>query len=328
MAIADEFAFIRKLIPPRVHQSGLVEGIGDDGAIIQTSASEKQVICVDTMVEGVHFTKLTMDPFQVGYKALAANISDVAAMGGRPMFYLVSIAIPQTWSEEELLLLYKGMQALADSHQMDLIGGDTVSTPAALNLTVTVIGTMEDGNPLYRKNAIPGDLVFVSGHPGDSAAGLALLLERTRNGAFSDIEQQLVRKHQLPQPRVELGRILSRFHRIALNDISDGLASEAFEIAEASSVSLVIEAEKLPFSDELQEYNRNNALKWALYGGEDYELLGTCPPSDWDMLKRSCKEKGIPITTIGSVIDGKGSVYLRRNGRDEHLEKKGYNHFK
>nr|WP_304219768.1 thiamine-phosphate kinase [Fredinandcohnia onubensis] len=327
MALQDEFHFIDQIKPKRVAQSGLIAGIGDDAALFRPTSGMEQIICMDTMVEGVHFTSQTMDPFQVGYKALAVNISDIAAMGGIPTYYLVSIAIPRDWNETDLLSIYEGMAMLADRYDMDLIGGDTVSIAETLVITVTVLGEVEKGTHLLRSHAKPGDIVFVTGTVGDSAAGLNLLLHNGKDHSFTEIEKTLIQKHQYPKPRVEIGRLLSTFQRVSLNDISDGLASETNEIAKASGVTLLIDENKIPLSEAILDQDKNRALEFALYGGEDFELIGTMAPSDWDILEKKVKKHGYALSKIGTVSEGGPAVFLNRGGELQKLEMKGYNHF-
>ncbi|WP_096155863.1 thiamine-phosphate kinase [Bacillus sp. FJAT-45066] len=324
MSISDEFQFIKKIQPNNLFHKEQIVGIGDDAAILTVENSYDQVICVDTMVEDVHFAHSTMDSYSIGYKALASNISDIAAMGGIPLYYLVSITIPPHWDENSLIEIYKGMEKLAVDFQMDLIGGDTTSSSSKLVLSVTVIGKVEKGKRLLRSNAKQGDVVFVSGTLGDSAAGLDLLLKSVKD---QEPYTHLIRAHQQPSPRVELGRILSSYERVSLNDISDGLASELLEITEASHVNIYIEEKSLPISQHVLDYNKSNALKWALTGGEDFELVGTISSEDWVKLLHICKEKNIDICKIGQVVDGTGKVFLKRDGKVEELEKSGFNHF-
>ncbi|WP_099355420.1 thiamine-phosphate kinase [Fredinandcohnia onubensis] len=327
MALQDEFHFIYQIKPKRVAQSGLIAGIGDDAALFRPTPGMEQIICMDTMVEGVHFTSQTMDPFQVGYKALAVNISDIAAMGGIPTYYLVSIAIPKDWNETDLLSIYEGMAMLADRYDMDLIGGDTVSIAETLVITVTVLGEVEKGAHLLRSHAKPGDIVFVTGTVGDSAAGLNLLLHNGKEYSFTEPEKTLIQKHQYPKPRVEIGRLLSTLQRVSLNDISDGLASETNEIAKASGVTLRIDEDKIPFSEAILNQYKDRALEFALYGGEDFELIGTMAPSDWDILEKKAKKHGYILSNIGTVSEGAPAVILIRGGESHKLEMKGYNHF-
>ncbi|MEH7381986.1 thiamine-phosphate kinase [Bacillus sp. JJ1533] len=327
MALQDEFHFIDQIKPKRVSRTGLIAGIGDDAALFRPTQHMEQIICMDTMVEGVHFNSHTMNPYQIGYKALAVNISDIAAMGGIPTYYLVSIAIPNGWNEADLLSIYEGMAMLADKYAMDLIGGDTVSIAENLVITVTVLGEVEKGKHFLRSHANPGDIVFVTGTIGDSAAGLNLLLNNGRNHSFTGLEERLIKKHQYPSPRVEIGRLLSTFERVSLNDISDGLASEANEIAKASGVTLVLDSDKIPLSEAILRQFKDGALKFALYGGEDFELVGTMAASDWDILQKKAKEHGYILSKIGTVSEGASAVFLNLNGQLQKLEMKGYNHF-
>ncbi|MGD6834627.1 thiamine-phosphate kinase [Sutcliffiella halmapala] len=321
MAVSDEFGFIRSISPESLFHQDKIVGIGDDAAIVGVDEGFESVVCVDTMVEEVHFSPQTMKSYDIGYKALAANISDIAAMGGIPLYYLVSISIPKDWPEEELLAIYKGMKDLGDRYRMDLIGGDTTSGKA-LVLSVFVIGKVEKGKRLLRSNAKTGDVVFVSGTLGDSAAGLDVLLQN--HSGWSE----LIRKHQNPAPQVELGRILTEFDRVALNDVSDGIASELIEIAEASHVDIVINKDTLPLSTSMVQYKEEKALKWALTGGEDFELVGTIGAGDWSLLQKRCQDEDIRLTRIGEVMaSGNGQVFMRDEDSKVLLKKEGYNHF-
>ncbi len=322
MSISDEFAFIKDIQPDRLFHAEKVVGIGDDAAIIGVEEGFEKIVCVDTMVEGVHFTRETMKPFDIGYKALAANISDVAAMGGYPLYYLVSITIPKSWTQEELKSIYDGMKTLGEQYEMDLIGGDTTSGKTMV-LSVFVIGKVEKGKRLLRSNARDGDVVFVSGTVGDAAGGLDILLHNKNAGKF----EALVESHQRPKPQVALGRILSEFERVSLNDVSDGLASELLEIAEASQVDILINKETIPISEDLQRYDAENALKWALTGGEDFELVGSIPETDWAKLQKECLTAGMKITKIGTVSSGEGQAFLKSHDGVQELKKEGYNHF-
>lgn len=322
MSISDEFAFIKDIQPDRLFHAEKVVGIGDDAAIIGVEEGFEKIVCVDTMVEGVHFTRETMKPFDIGYKALAANISDVAAMGGYPLYYLVSITIPKSWTQEELKTIYDGMKTLGEQYEMDLIGGDTTSGKTMV-LSVFVIGKVEKGKRLLRSNARDGDVVFVSGTVGDAAGGLDILLHNKNAGKF----EALVESHQRPKPQVALGRILSEFERVSLNDVSDGLASELLEIAEASQVDILINKETIPISEDLQLYDTENALKWALTGGEDFELVGSIPEVDWAKLQKECLTAGMKITKIGTVSSGEGQAFLKSHDGVQELKKEGYNHF-
>ncbi|WP_100371607.1 thiamine-phosphate kinase [Bacillus sp. FJAT-45037] len=324
----DEFSFISHITPAKHHQQSLQVGIGDDAAIYSGSNQYDEVVCVDTMVEGVHFTKDTLTNFQIGRKALAVNVSDLAAMGAIPHYYLVSLATPTSWTESELKEIYDGMTDLAEPYQMDLIGGDTVSTKGPLILTVTVIGRVEANRRLLRSTALPGDTVFLTGEVGGSATGLALLLEQSRHATFTIEEKRLILAHQEPQPQVEAGRIMATMKvRISLNDVSDGVASEAFELAEASDVGIVLYEERIPLHKSMVERTRKQQMDAALYGGEDFQLIGTIESEYFDMLQQRCNEQGIRLTSVGKVTDESKTVQLKVKNKIYQLEKKGYNHF-
>ncbi len=329
MPISGEFSFIRSITPAKTFQQSLVQGSGDDAAVYSGSDEYAEVVCLDTMAEGVHFTRKTMAPYDIGYKALAVNISDLAAMGAEPAFYLVSAAIPEDWPEEDLQEIYKGMAALGNRWQMDLIGGDTVASKSGLVLTVVVIGRVEKGKELLRSAAEPGDIVFVTGTPGDSAAGLKLLLEGPER-AYSKDERYFIERHRRPVPRIEAGRFLAGLQRAALNDVSDGIASEANEIAEASGVRIDVVESRLPASPQLAALPEDERLSSILFGGEDFELIGTMSKTEWESITND-KKTEYALQKIGTVheADGRPAVYLQtKSGETRLLEKKGYNHFK
>lgn len=325
--IRDEFHFIDKIKQKNNRHPFLVEGIGDDAAVYQAKSDYLEIVCADTMVEGVHFLKDVSSPKDIGFKAVAVNISDVAAMGGTPKYYLVTIAAPKSWSEEELVELYTGMNEIAEVYHMDLIGGDTVSTSDKLVITVTVIGEVKRNRQRLRRDARPGDVVFVTGTIGDSAAGLQILLE---NLSVKDEMDRLflINRHKRPTPQVETGQILSSIDRVSLNDISDGLASELNELCEASCVKMVIEKDKIPLSDSIRSLDSNQLDEWILYGGEDFELVGTVPPTEFGLLQKKCRDEGISLTKIGHAEAGSPEVLLIHNGKKTKLYKSGYNHFK
>lgn len=325
----DEFDFINKVKPDRIFQQNVKVAIGDDAAIYKPSQGFNQVVCVDTMVESVHFLRNLSSPYEIGYKALAVNISDLAAMSAIPLYYFISLAVPSNWNEEDLIKIYEGMKKLSQEYKMDLLGGDTVSTSDKLVITVTVIGEVEEGRKTLRSNAKNDDVVFVTGTIGDSAAGLSILLGQ----AFihnKTLKTYFTEKHKMPIPQVGAGRLIGELNRASLNDISDGLASELNEISEASHVGITIDENALPISDELLTLESTYSLQdWVLYGGEDYELVGTTSPDSWEKLKRDCNDQGIKISKIGMVDPSHNEVVLKTKQLDYiKLKKTGYNHFK
>ncbi|PWV93773.1 thiamine-monophosphate kinase [Paenibacillus cellulosilyticus] len=340
----DEFASIGHWTAGRQSaqwqkERGVVLGIGDDAAVVELPDVPQQqwqwVLAVDTMVETIHFNDKTMSASDIGYKALAANVSDVAAMGGLPMHALVSVSVPSTWGPDRMRALYDGLYECADRHGVAVIGGDTTSSPQHLVVAVTVVGRVETGKALQRSGAKPGDVIFVTGPIGQSAAGLHGLLD----GQVDRIPEPLVRAHRRPAPSVLAGRLLQqRGTCTSLNDVSDGAASEAWEIAEASGVCLTLRDRQLPRSGALMSYAADagqDALEWMLYGGEDYVLIGTIEAGDAEGAKAALEAEGIPMFIIGEVEEGGPDVQLVTSGsgsaigseRRRQLQKRGYNHF-
>lgn len=321
----DEFSFINSIKQNHYRQSTIVKGIGDDGAIFRQT-SQDIVTAVDTFVEDIHFSKKTVPPAFIGYRALAANISDLAAMCATPAFYLVSIVIPDTWSKDNIMEIFTGMKELANIYQMDLIGGDTVSGKE-LTISITVIGYANKGKSSYRNLAREKDVVFVTGTLGDSQAGLHILMN---DGDYIK-KDYFIKRHQKPSPRIKIAQELAYLSRVSLNDISDGIANEAAEIAEASQVDIVLYEENIPVSADFDQFPKHLQEQWKYFGGEDFELLGTVAKQDWDTVKNIAEKTGIDIIEIGHVErpkDVDGLVYLQSNNKRKLLSKDGYIHLK
>lgn len=299
-------------------------GIGDDAAVLNPTDGLLQLATTDMLVQDVHFSLDTIEPWQLGFKALAVNISDIAAMGGIPRHALISLALPRTADCSFVEQLYAGMKALAAKHAVNIVGGDTVSSPGVVVINVTVLGEVERDRVVYRVGAQAGDWLVVSGTLGDSAGGLQILSERL----FVDGES-LVQAHLLPEPQVALGRICGRHRVHALNDISDGLASEVHEICTASGCGAVIYQEKLPLSRELRAFAARAgkaAAEYALYGGEDYQLLFAASP---ETVRKIIQENpAVKLTVVGEATAKEQAVMLvDESGRRIPLVAKGYNHF-
>lgn len=341
----DEFGLIREWTDGRqsrewLASAGVTLGIGDDTAIVTASPEEEWLVTVDTMVEEIHFRKDTMSEFDVGFKALAANVSDIAAMGGYPKHALVSVSVPLQWDALRMSQLYDGLYTCAQQYGVAIIGGDTTSAPQQLVISVTLMGTVEKGRAIRRSGARAGQLLFLTGPTGLSAGGLHYLLS---SGITKDIMDpivkssdtkptKLIQAHQRPNPSVKAGRLLlEEGWATSLNDVSDGVASEAWELAEASGVKLIIHEAELPISGELAAYahdNRIQPLDWVLYGGEDYVLLGTVDKKHEHVMKEIFRAEGIPLFIIGEVEQGEPDVVMiTSSGRTNAIAKKGYNHF-
>ncbi|WP_246628235.1 thiamine-phosphate kinase [Paenibacillus oenotherae] len=335
-----------------MREQGVVVGIGDDAAVVEAPPGEggalQWVLAVDTMVETVHFNAATMAEADVGWKALAANVSDIAAMGGVPRHALVSVSVPRAWEPARIRRLYDGLYACAEHYGVAVVGGDTTSSPAQLVVAVTVVGTVEAGRAVRRSGAQPGDAVFVTGPIGMASAGLHYLLAAASGeqcvplaAAEAAGTAALVQAHRRPAPSVRAARVLAARGTVtSLNDVSDGLASEAWEIAESSGVKLTLRESQLPMSGSMAAYARRSGvepLEWMLYGGEDYVLLGTIAAADAAGAKAALAAEGLPMYVIGTAEAGAAGVELvhdsgnsetgRRAERRVPLAKRGYNHF-
>jgi thiamine-monophosphate kinase len=364
----DEFASIahwtaRRQTAEWQKRRGVALGIGDDAAAVDLAdaadgivGARRLLLAVDTMVETVHFGDATMRDEDVGYKALAANVSDIAAMGGVPLHALVSVSVPKSYGPERMLRVYDGLYECAERYGVAVIGGDTTSSPERLVVSVTLTGTVEAGRELRRSGAKPGDAVFLTGAVGLSASGLHLLLAEAGDGrhagARAEAERRryreaLVAAHRRPVPSVRAGRLLLESGCSSLNDVSDGLASEAWELAEASGLRLALHERLLPKSGSMSAYARDakaDPLEWMLYGGEDYVLLGTIDADKAEGLRETFRAEGLPLFVIGETEEGPIGVELVRAGKGKVGElgvggfrgspggrilvpKRGYNHF-
>lgn len=320
----DEFKFIDSITQDYYRQGSVVKGIGDDAAVIRHPYHDI-VTAVDTMVDGIHFSKDTVPPFYIGYRTLAANLSDIAAMGALPTAYMISLVVPKNYSNDELKEIYQGMDALARDYHIDLIGGDTV-TGDQLVVTVTIIGTVEKNRARLRSHAKPGDVIFVTGTLGDSRLGLALLLNEE---TLSEDQAYFIRRHQQPTPRIHFARELANVKRVALNDVSDGISSEAAEIAKASHVTLILDDEMIPIHERLKELGDKKVTEYKYNGGEDFELIGTVPIKDYPYVLEAAKKHDIKLSIIGTVIDDEktnNGVLLSKKGKIKPLKKSGYTH--
>ncbi|MDF2633628.1 MAG: thiamine-monophosphate kinase [Pelosinus sp.] len=248
-------------------------------------------------------------------------------MGGVPKHVVVSIALPSYLAVDFVVSLYEGMKEICHEFGVNIIGGDTVSSPQGLVINVTAMGEVEPQKMLRRSGASVGELLVVTGTLGNSGCGLELLLQDKWEGY--DFFQPLVKKHLEPRPQVRAGTILASLGATSMNDISDGLSSEANEIANASNVGMRIYEEKIPLSPEMRSAAfvlGKEGINYALYGGEDFQLIFTISPKDFEAL--SPKDLGIDVTVIGEVIErSQGVQLIAKDGRVALLEPKGYNHF-
>lgn len=307
--LGGELALIDRLRRPSRNPKVLV-GIGDDAAVVMYG-EELLAVTTDLLVEGDHFSFEYFSPRQVGWKAMESNISDLAAVGAEPRYALVGLTLRSDSSVELVEGIYEGIYASADRCGVEVIGGDTTHGEV-LVLAVTLFGEVGREDLLLRSSARPGDRIFVSGPLGGSAAGLALLQAKVEG--FEGVK----RKHLEPTARIELSRSLrGRVH--AMEDVSDGLASEVRNICLASGCGAVIFADRVPVDPEVREVGEildSDPLDWALFGGEDFELVYTVPEG-----------VDVPGYEVGRMTEGEG-VYLEGKEGRKLLTEWGYDHFR
>jgi thiamine-monophosphate kinase len=321
-----EFGLIDRIKEDTINDTAtVVQGIGDDAAVLLPTIRHLQLISTDMLVEDVHFDLATTTPWQLGYKAIAVNLSDIAAMGGIPRHIVISLAMPKDAGFDFVDNLYKGMKEICREFKVNIVGGDTVSSPHGVIINVAVLGEVEPGRLTKRSGARPGDIVAVTGTLGDSACGLELLGKK--DWEERDFAWPLVTSHLTPRPKVQAGQTLAQIGVSSMNDISDGLSSEANEIAAASKVGLRVYKKAIPLSDCLKQaadWLGKSPLHYALYGGEDYQLIFTISPEKSNALQ----EAGLGLSTIGEVTERPAVVLVDNDGTEEKLEPKGYNHFR
>jgi thiamine-monophosphate kinase len=301
-------------------RADVILDVGDDAALLSVPAGYELAACTDTLVAGRHFP-LEFDAADIGWRALAVNLSDLAAMGAQPAWALLSLTLP-TIDEDWLESFAAGFSALALSASIRLVGGDTTRGP--LTITVQAMGTVPAGTALRRSGATPGDLVYVTGWPGDASAGLALIEGRlVSQGANRSVLETQFRR---PEARWEFGGRL-RGVASACIDISDGLAQDLSQLTEASRVGALIRAAELPLSRALYAVlGETRAREAALAGGDDYELLFTVPPSARGELLRILASGRAPAChCIGEITKGRGVRVIAETG--EIKAPRGWDHF-
>lgn len=334
LAEIGEFGLIKRV---RRHfarsKESIVIGMGDDAAAVRLSNRRLLLLTSDLLVEDVHFNLSYSSFFQIGRKALTANVSDIAAMGGIPLYTLVSLAIPKRYRVEDIEHLYKGMMDLSSKLNISLVGGDTSYSRKGFFLSLFVVGEVEEDLVVTRSGAKDGDCIFVTGTLGDSAAGLELLKGGLKPRAGDKGLSYLIRRHLEPDPRLIEGRFIAT-NRLAaaMIDISDGLAIDLHHICEESRVGAEIFEERIPISDKIKRakaHLKRSPLFYALGGGEDYELLFTVDKRCTEEVLRLCKKGRLRARYIGNILPlKKGMSIIDSNGNRRELKITGYEHFK
>ena len=323
-----EFGFIDRIKEGcLVRSEGTIKAIGDDCAVLKSTDGLAILLTTDMLVENVHFLRQYTSPFLLGRKSLAVNISDIAAMGGNPKEALVAIAIPEETEIEFLDGLYDGIKSIAAEYDINVVGGDTVSSPKNLVISITLMGEAAEDEVLCRSGAAIGDVIFLTGTVGSSAAGLDIAVEKRR----FDSKDQLLAAHFDPVPHVKAGRIIAASKAAySLIDVSDGVVSDLGHICDGSGVGAIIEFARVPVTALLREYCEKYGLaleELALHGGEDYVLLGTVPEMSIGTLEKRLKSDGCSFFPIGRITEEKGIRVQYEDGNVREIENSGFDHF-
>lgn len=304
----NEFDLIRRYFDVPSADRDIIRGVGDDGAVIRQTPGKDQVQVIDTLVEGVHFPG-GGDPADIGYRAVAVNLSDIAAMGARPRFMTLALSLPPK-EESWIAAFASGLFAAAAEHDVALVGGDTTSGNSVVT-TVHMTGEVDAGSAILRSGAKPGDAIYVTGTCGDAAAGLRLA-ERGSHDAF------LMRRFWRPEARVRAGqRLVGR--ATAAIDVSDGLLGDLNKLLQASDAGAVVDIERVPLSDALRSrFDAGEQRELALLGGDDYELCFTVGGADLP--------GDLHCTAIGEITTT-GELQCRLHGAVVDFDTRGYRHF-
>jgi thiamine-monophosphate kinase len=317
---------LAQLLPPEPDWVAL--GRGDDTAALDLGGEALLLLTCDVQVEGRHFRRQQLPPHLLGRRAAAVNLSDIAAMGGTPRAALVSMLLPPALEVAYFDAVVRGLGEHLAEHGAHVVGGN-LSASSRLAVDVSLLGTVARPHLVRRSGARPGDRILVTGWPGESAAGLALLRRLSKPGL--DLGG-LVRRHQDPTPRVAEGAALAAGGVSAMVDVSDGLAADLLHLCDASRVGAEVDLAQVPISAALRraaQVLRAPAWRWALHGGEDYELLCTAAPARVPALRRALAAlSGLPLVDIGSVLPAAEGRWLRRDGRRLPLPERGYQHFR
>jgi len=316
-ANADEFDIIKR-IKQTLDNYSLPKAelsIGDDCACYM-----RQISCLDILQEDIHFSLQYYSFYDIGYKALAANLSDIAAMGGKPLYALVGLSLPEYVSIKDVQEIFDGMAYLAAEQKCAIVGGDISKSPK-LALAVTVIGKTYGKNMLLRSGAKEGDILVVSGTLGLSHLGLKTLSQNLSTDV--SLQKKLMQAHLRPQPRLALGQMLLQNGIKCAIDCSDGFLADVGHILDESKLGVILDTEALPLdSQALDFFGRKSTLNAALSGGEDYELIFSASPKHFNRIKALAN---IPVTLVGTFTKENVGQIQDLNGRI--FERKGYKHF-
>ena len=313
-----EFDLIAEYFTRPVRRAAL--GVGDDCALLQPGPGQQLAVSCDMLVEGRHFLS-TVPPDRLGHKALAVNLSDLAACGARPLAFTLALALPRA-DRAFLAPFAQGLLALADAHGIELVGGDTTAGP--LNICITVFGEVPAGQALLRSGARPGDRLWVSGRLGD--ARLALEAFRGTLALPGEDFAAVRAAMETPTPRVALGMALRGIATSAI-DLSDGLLGDLGHVLRASGVGATVERHAIPRSGVLARQGAGWQHTCVLAGGDDYELLFTAPPERDDAVHAAGLRAGVDVTPVGRIETGPGLRVVDARGRQVDVAERGFDHF-
>jgi thiamine-monophosphate kinase len=322
---------------------GLVHGIGDDCAVVAKDQKNVWLLTMDTLVESVHFDCSWHPPYLLGRKAVSVNVSDIAAMGGKPNFVLLSLGLPTDFDAAWVTELNRGINEACQQYGCLLIGGDTVCSPEKVSLTLTLIGETAQDQVVYRHGACSGDVIWVSGSLGFAAAGLDCFCSEKvvpvlSPCSLSEYPPELVpclQAHLDPEARTGLGRALAQTGCVhAMMDLSDGLATDLAHLCQQSELGATLIAERIPGRKTLTSAAAllgKEGSQWMLTGGEDYELLFTASPEKSQVILDVAAKEGIRVSPVGSMSAEKEGVFLQRQttqgDKEEHISFQGFDHF-
>jgi thiamine-monophosphate kinase len=326
-----EFGLIARFSPAFLKKLPVsVVGIGDDCAVLPWTRRERLLVTTDMLIEDSHFLREAISPRDLGDKSLAVNLSDIAAMGGRPRWAFLSLGLPADMKVGWIDAFFSGFSRSAKTADVRLLGGDTTKSPDRLVINIAVLGTIRADRIKYRSGARPGDIIVVTGNLGDSGGGLRVLLEGRPRGRDEDF---LVRAHHRPRPHLAEGAWLAAQPGVrAMIDVSDGIDSDLERIMERSRCGASVDLDRLPLSRPL----RRSAAKYgwdaqevAASGGEDYCLLATIDPAEFPKVAAGFRRKfGRPLSAIGKIQTRRRGLSYSRSGAAVSLGRRGFDHFK
>ena len=318
---SSEFDIIRRYFTGQQSSRADVSlGIGDDAALLRPPPGQFLVVSTDTLVSGVHFP-IDTTPEAIGHKALAVNLSDMAAMGAEPAWFTLAITLPDS-NENWLTHFSQGLFTLACEHHVQLVGGDTTHGP--LSITIQVMGFVPESLALTRDGAVDGDAIYVTGTLGDAAAGLHIKQGQLKPP--TPVSKILLNKLDLPSPQIAVGLALRGLAN-AVIDISDGLSADLGHVLTASNVGADVYIDKIPLSDAFKSLNLKDSWPLATCAGDDYELCFTVPELHEKEMKHKLDSFGCACTKIGTVSKQEGLRWIGESGKECVLSLTGYDHF-